>query len=181
MAMVDSTLLFVGGIHGVGKSTLCDQLSQELHIHRMSASKLIGWEEIAESSGAKSVDDIEFTQKRLLLGLEKQLVKGQSYLIDGHFCLINKSHEIETIPIKTFLLMKPALVVVITGAPKAIADRLLHRDGFEYDLGFLHNMQEQEKAQAKRVARKLSVPYLEGESDDLTSLHERIQETISFP
>jgi adenylate kinase len=55
-------IFFIGGIHGVGKSTICQQVCREMNIEYLSASELLKWGEINDDVKNKNVEDITYTK-----------------------------------------------------------------------------------------------------------------------
>jgi adenylate kinase len=49
-------IAFIGGIHGVGKSTICQQICDKLNLVYLSASELIKWSDINEDVKNKKVE-----------------------------------------------------------------------------------------------------------------------------
>ena len=62
-------IIFIGGIHGVGKGTLCERIESELGIVHLSASEVLKWKDFNVDSSDKRVADIDATQDRLLKNL----------------------------------------------------------------------------------------------------------------
>lgn len=62
-------IIFIGGIHGVGKGTLCEKVCNKLNIKHLSASEVLKWEEISEKEN-KLVKDFTLTQNRLITNLK---------------------------------------------------------------------------------------------------------------
>jgi adenylate kinase len=58
-------IIFVGGIHGVGKGTFCRKISDSFQVEWFSASDLLKWSEISTKEN-KKVADFDETQQRLL-------------------------------------------------------------------------------------------------------------------
>jgi len=56
-------IVFVGGIHGVGKSTICQHICRELNMEYLSASELSKWEEINDDAKIKKSKLFLFTIK----------------------------------------------------------------------------------------------------------------------
>src|SRR5690606_18775242 len=100
-------IIFIGGIHGVGKSTICQHICRELNMVYLSASELLKWEEINDDANNKKVKDIPFTQNRLITGLFNTIQKRHFYLLDGHYCLLNGKAEVEKISIDIFMQINP--------------------------------------------------------------------------
>ncbi|MEY3499388.1 MAG: hypothetical protein RL308_1057 [Bacteroidota bacterium] len=100
-------ITFIGGIHGVGKSTICEKICKETSLQYLSASKLIKWGEMNEGLLSKQVEDVNITQQRLLIGLDNTVNEDKVYLLDGHYSLFNKKNEIVTVPLETFHQLNP--------------------------------------------------------------------------
>jgi len=170
-----SNIAFIGGIHGVGKSTICQQICNEVKLEYLSASDLIKWKDINEDIQNKKVQNIPATQDRLVLGLTNIIQKDKSYLLDGHYCLLNNENEIINIPLDTFKRIKPISLNLILGDVGEIKSRLEKRDNKHYDQELLNRMQESELNYAKYLSKTLGVTLNIGTqnnfTDLLTSLH----------
>ena len=70
-----NNIIFIGGIHGVGKSTICHLICSELNIEYLSASELLKWKDINEDAENKKVENIPFTQNRLITGIKETVQK----------------------------------------------------------------------------------------------------------
>lgn len=156
---------FIGGIHGVGKGTICNKICEQTNLTHLTASELLKWNEIS-SIDNKKVKDIKDTQERLLIGLNNATQKDSSYLLDGHFCLFNTNNIVEKIPVETFVKISPKSITVVTTEVKLIKKRLENRDGRIYNSNILEYMQNQEKEYAKEVALKLDIPYIKIKNED---------------
>lgn len=148
---------FIGGIHGVGKSTVCADICAQTKLEYLSASKLIKWKEINTDAFNKKVVDIPSTQDRLINGLNQATQAGIHYLLDGHYCLLDRNGVITPVPVDTFIAMKPTSLHIIIGDVLEIKRRLQERDAKMYDKDLLHKMQEKEMQHANEVASLLGV------------------------
>ncbi len=167
-----NNLIFIGGIHGAGKQTICEIVCAQTKLVHITASEVLKWDEISRPENKKVVD-IQNTQYRLITGLSKVLNRNEEFLLDGHFCLFNSGGHVEKVPMETFEKIAPKLIVVVTTDVALIKQRLKKRDNRRYKLDVLRHMQEEEKKYAKRIALKLSVPFIEikdGNSDKLIKL-----------
>lgn len=70
----NKNIIFIGGIHGVGKGKICKEISLYTGLTHFTASQILKWEEISEE-GNKLVENISSTQDRLIKGL-KNLIKS---------------------------------------------------------------------------------------------------------
>ena len=59
--MESKNILFVGGIHGVGKGTICNRIEKFITIETVSASDLLKWSEVVKDSRSKTVQNIANT------------------------------------------------------------------------------------------------------------------------
>lgn len=172
--MLDN-ITFIGGIHGVGKSTICRQICDEIKLEYLSASDLLKWKDINEDAQNKKVKNIPETQDRLILGLTNNIQKHKSYILDGHYCLLNSENKIVNIPLDTFKLINPISLNIILGDIVEIKSRLEKRDNRPYDQDLLSRMQESELNYARQLSKTLGVTLNIGTQNDfselLTSLH----------
>lgn len=152
-------VLFVGGIHGVGKTVFCNALAKRMGVDHLSASDLIlGIER--EKSLPKQVVDLKSNQDLLIQVLKKHLKANQRYLLDGHFCLLDEQSCISKIPFQTFKDIAPRGILVLHDDVLDIQTRLRNRDNREYDLASLQSLQESELLHAEQVATSLNIPFL---------------------
>ncbi len=100
-------MIFISGIHGVGKSYFCDKVKAELGIDTFSASKLISERKHAGFSSNKLIPDIDENQQYLLLAVSELNAVNTDYLLDGHLCLLNAEGKVTRIPSETFTALKP--------------------------------------------------------------------------
>jgi len=151
---------FIGGIHGVGKGTICDKIESESNLIHLSASDVLNWGEISDLKN-KRVSRFDESQNRLLTGLKNVINPNKEYLLDGHFCLLNIEGLPEKVHEKTFMVINPRTISVVIEDPEIIFYRLLQRDGKGYDLSILAQMQEMEIEYAKKLSIKFNIPYFE--------------------
>jgi adenylate kinase len=154
-------IIFIGGIHGVGKTTLCNQICKKIDINHYSASNLIkrlNEDSIGEKS--KNVADINRNQDKLITAIDSYINKKQTYLLDGHFCLFNLEKKITKIPEKVFKKINPSSIVVVYDNIQNIRYKNNNRDAINYDEKLLDDFQCQELIYSKHIAEKLKIPYM---------------------
>lgn len=144
-------IIFVGGIHGVGKSTLCAQVCSRFGIEHLVAGDLIRAQRNATPTKAKAVNGVGENQDLLVQALRGVLVGGRTYLLDGHFALLAGDGLIADIPVDTYQAIAPVGVALVLGDPERIADRLSSRDGKAYDVALLRSLQGRERTNGLRV------------------------------
>ncbi|REK71983.1 ATP-binding protein [Paenibacillus paeoniae] len=170
-------MIFIGGIHGVGKTSLCEDLTTRYEIPHFSASKLIATEKEEAYSRNKLIPDINQNQDLLSNSLNRINISGW-FLLDGHFCLLNTSSEITRIPIDTFEKISPASIIVLTDLTSSIQKRFFQRDGHQFDFNLLENFQNAEIEYAREISSSLKIPILVAQSGNTESIHEFINRTI---
>ena len=163
-------IAFIGGIHGVGKSTVCQQICDKLDFIHLSASELIKWSDINEDVKNKKVKDIQDTQDRLIVGLRNTIQTEKRYLLDGHYCLLNTNGEIKDIPFSIFQKINPFSLNIILDDVSEIKKRIEARDNKHYDYDLLKRMQDNELQYAKYLSEKLGVMLNIGLQKNFTEL-----------
>lgn len=154
---MNNNIIFVGGIHGVGKTTLCNLLSHSLDIKSYSSSKLISLIKNDNISADKKVSNIEENQNVLLSAINKLVQEEKPYLLDGHFCLINEKNKITEVPIGVFENLNIKEIFVLVDDIENILKRLEQRDSKEYQNKLINEFQEREVKWAKEVAKNIGV------------------------
>lgn len=172
--MDNRKIIFVGGIHSVGKGTVCEKLTQKFNFEHLSASQVLKWDEISDLKN-KKVQDFKTTQDRLLNNLDKIIEPNKIYLLDGHFTLLNSNGEPEKIDESTFVGIQPKTIILLTCEPKIIFERLKKRDNSTYKLDVLEKMQLMEVEHAKYISQKLDIPLFTVINGDTTSIFEYLE------
>lgn len=149
-------IIFVGGIHGVGKSKLCREFATEFGLTHIIASDLI--KSLKTTQTSKRVKDVGENQSTLIEALEKRILHGKANLLDGHFCLLGENDEIQEIPKSTFQDISPIAALVLYEDITIIKSRLEGRDGNFYKTSLLTKLQEHEIQHAKLVCESLNIP-----------------------
>ena len=149
-----NNIFFIAGVHGVGKTTLCKELSKDLYIPAYTASEIIN-RTIAEKEIMHS--EMENNQQLLIEGLST-ILKSTDIILDGHFVLLGQESEVIKIPIDTFKDINPKVMFVLTSPPQEIYKRLLKRDNTLYPLETLERLQREELSHANNVSKVLDIP-----------------------
>lgn len=162
-------MIFVGGVHGVGKGTHCQLFSQRTGIPWFTASSIIKAEkQSAIAVHTKAVADPSENQNLLLHGVRRVLAANPTILLDGHFTVLNSHGSIVPIDVAVFDQLQLQGVVVLKDSPSGICDRLRQRDGGEWSVADVSSHQEVEIAHAQMVATKLAIPMLVIEEPDIS-------------
>ncbi|CAD0003880.1 ATP-binding protein [Flavobacterium salmonis] len=170
---VFENIYFIGGIHGVGKGTICKEIASKTRLIHITASQVLKWEEISDSDN-KLVKDINSSQDRLIKNLKNLIKKDEIYLLDGHFCLLNSDSIPCRINEDTFDQINPKAITIVIDDVEKIAKRLKSRDGKIYNIQILNELQEMEIEYAKYLSDKYSIPYIEITDGNYNQLMENI-------
>jgi len=174
-----NNIVFFGGIHGVGKSTICKDLCKNLDLEYLSASSLIKWEQINGGGNTKNVKDIIGAQRQLIQGLKNIVQEGKKYLLDGHYCLLNQNNQIEKVPLSTFQQINPISLNIILGDISIIQKRLQGRDNKLYKEELLQQFQEEELEYAIWLSRTLGITLNIGTQNEYLSLLKSLRSDLS--
>lgn len=167
--------VFVAGVHGVGKSYLCQKYAQEHDVLHESASGLIRKERShAGWSVDKKVADVDDNQVALASAVKRISEAGHSLLLDGHFVLIGPQSNFIQLSSSIFKDLGITGVVLIEADPDLISSRLKDRDSAQSAVDIVEFIQA-EREQAKLVCQEVGVPLLVLKSPD----HKAFSKTIS--
>lgn len=159
---MDRKIIFVGGIHGVGKTTFCQSIASSLRLQHVSASELIYTGKQIHSTTSKQVDDIGENQSILIAGIEKTIDRDRWWLIDGHFCLLNEQNVISNIPLPTFEAIAPKAILILYDDARKVTERLAERDQKKYVHELVVSLQERELEYGAHIAKSLHIPCVQG-------------------
>lgn len=150
-------MIFMGGIHGAGKGTVCENIFSPVGYHCITASQLIA-EQGRKTDENKRVSSVADNQSVLMKALENKSKSHRRLLLDGHFTLINKKDKIEPIDIEVFRSMNIHQLLLVKGRVEQIVTRLKSRDDSKWKTSFIEEFQKEEEAHARYVAKDLGVP-----------------------
>ncbi len=151
---------FVGGVFGVGKSTLCAQVAQRIGAEHRKASELIRFQPITDDPTGKAVKSIDANQAKLISAVNGLRAAGRVLILDGHFSLLSTTHEVVTVDVAVFRELSPQSMVLLESTPTEIAERLSARDGIELAPSLIERLIEQERIHSQHIASALAVPLL---------------------
>lgn len=166
-------IIFIDGIHGVGKGTICKEIISKTDLIHITASQMLNWNEISDRDN-KLVKNISLTQERLIIALKNLIKKDENYLLDGHFCLLNSNEIPSRIDEATFDKINPKVIAIVIDYVEKIAQRLEIRDGKIYDIKILNELQQMEIEYSKYLSNKYSIPHIEIKDGNYTQLTEII-------
>lgn len=153
-------LVFCGGVHGVGKTSLCGALADQIHAVHVSAGSLLRLKGFVKPSQYAVLDPRE-NQAYIQATLQeyREQHRGARIVLDGHFCLLTAHHRIQVLPCALFDSLRASALLVVVDEPEAISKRLADRDGVTLDVAFVDRFQRREVARAEAIRRHLYVPF----------------------
>lgn len=161
-------VIFIAGVHGVGKTTLCRRIALSGQFTHKSASEIISEQKAAAiAANSKEVRDIAGNQQLLIDGVLRMASSQKSLLLDGHFVLLNTRKRPEPIPTAVFAKLCIDGVILVTGKPSQIAAQLAARDGKGLCPENVAALQALETSRAKSVSKELGLPLIRIEALDV--------------
>lgn len=151
-------IIFVAGIYGVGKSTLCERLSLSIGIPCYSAGDLISALNGETYGRNKAVSNKEKNQDILVTAVNDRLQKDKAFILAGHFCIFDKSFNVERLSESVFSLMPIAKVVLLESDVTKVCENLRYRDSRCYPLDALKSLKRCEKMQCEKITEQLGLP-----------------------
>lgn len=159
-----SARLFVGGVHGLGKTTFSRQLAQMMKSESYSSSALIK-DNLSYIEHAKKIQCNQLipNQAALIKGLSRTNWYEDGGVLDGNFILFNRDYGLQRIPLEVFRAMSISKILVLYSKPERIAKRISRRQGnVGYQdgsmFGGISALQKAEREHAQCVASALDVP-----------------------
>jgi predicted transcriptional regulator/adenylate kinase len=152
--------IFVAGVHGVGKSSMCDVYAKKHGTNHKTASQLIKFaKEDALSKNGKTVKDITGNQELLITAVTKIRASGENLLLDGHFVLMNDENLLTPLPTKVFSELSIDAVIAVYDNPELIESRTKNRDGKSISSKHIDDFQNLELARAEEISKELGIPF----------------------
>lgn len=176
-------IIFVAGTYGVGKSTLCDKLSKKLNIPSYSSGDLIS-EINGEIYGAnKVVKDKTANQNILISAVKRKLSLNPVFMLAGHFCIFNKSGEVELLPEFVYKEMPISKLILLETEIDTIINNIRSRDNKLYSLDAIKSLILTERKQAEIISEQLNLPLyvhkMNFDQTDVEKISDIIQGSVS--
>lgn len=128
-------------------------MKEQLGIVPYSASQMIAEKRSRGFSADKIVEDIDENQLFLLKAIEELREKGDEFILDGHFCLLDGEGCISRVLMNASSL-KPDSIVLLMEQPSVIATRRLQRDGVVVKEAVIESFQREEKIYVEEMPKK---------------------------
>jgi len=162
---MNARIVFLAGVHGVGKGSLADYLSKKYVVPNYSSSTLIKLEKNKPVASFKRVLGPTENQDYLVKALNKLDTNSKRIILDGHFVLLTAEGFFE-VPFSLFECLPIDSIILKTLDENIIYNRLLLRDGNAPEIDALRELQTREIERAKEVASLLKVNLIVVDSDN---------------
>jgi adenylate kinase len=169
------SVIFLAGVHGVGKGFLGTLVANLLEISHLTASQLIREEKGQTSWGVdKRVAELDDNQIALICAVARRRKADRDILLDGHFVLRNSAGKLIQLPKDVFSDLKLSAVILLTEDSEIIAKRLLDRDGLVVSAESILELASEESTHANEVCQRLEIPIFILHKPDVPTLTELV-------
>lgn len=153
-------IIFIGGIHGVGKTYLGAPAAKSLGLRHATASQLIREERGLQSWGAdKRVEGIDENQAALISATRRVRSTGERLLLDGHFVLRGPNGEFNEIKSNVFHDLQISAILLLHASVDVVSERLRARGDTSWTETELQLLAEREDTHARRIAGELGISF----------------------
>jgi|SRR5690554_340981 len=155
-------VIFLAGVHGVGKTFLGEPTAKLLGFQYATASSLIrrelaGKQNWAENKRTKNMDD---NQEALISSVSKIVKKSQkSLVLDGHFVLRDEHGSLISLSSDIFKRLGVSYVILLEAPSATVAERLLVREAPQ-PLEDIAALAEAECKNAENICNELNIPLI---------------------
>lgn len=153
-------VIFVSGVHGVGKTSMCESYQTNEMFTCQSAGNLIRTARAKSTPDrTKDVRNIDDNQQLLIKAVSNIKNSGKLLLLDGHFAIWDSEHLPTAIDTKVFIDLGIDSIITIHDEPHLIAERINSRDqSSSITPSEIDALQKIEIEQANQVANTLGIP-----------------------
>lgn len=153
-------VIFCGGVHGVGKTTLLSRVASIDGWVHAKASQLIESARGGQRnwSQSKRVEAVSENQRLLVEALMHDDLSNSKILLDGHFTLMRTSGEVEEICPSTFVDIRPSILLLCECSTDVVENRLQKRGTSAISRGQIKQMQVAERGHAHTISEALQIP-----------------------
>ena len=155
---MSGSTIFVAGVYGTGKSTICSALSKRLNIPAFSAGDLISAVNGEQYGANKSVVDKDTNQVLLAERVQELNSKNKQIILAGHFCIFNAQDCVEILPESVYSALNITHIVLLEADVQKVITNLLRRDGRAYSEKCVTSLIEKEREQSERISKQLKCP-----------------------
>ena len=157
--MMNGSTIFIAGVYGTGKSTLCSGLSVRFHIPAFSAGDLISAINGEQYGSNKAVADKYNNQVVLAERVRELNRENERIILAGHFCIFDVDNGVEVLPESVYSALCITRIVLLEADIQTIIAHLRCRDGKDYSKKSVSALIEKEREQSERISRQLKCPF----------------------
>lgn len=152
------SVIFVSGVYGVGKSTLCCNLSKKDHLPFYSAGDLISEINGEKYGSNKRVNNKNINQD-ILVDEVTNISKNQDLIIlAGHFCVMGQDGKPEELPPDIYRKLNLSSIILLEANSERIIKNLKLRDGKQYLKEQIEGFLNAERTSAYKISESLRIP-----------------------
>lgn len=155
---MNGSTVFIAGVYGTGKSTLCTALSERLHIPTFSAGDLISVINGEQYGANKAVTDKYINQILLATRVQELNREYERIILAGHFCIFSSRDCVEVLPESVYHGLNITRIVLLEADVQTVITNLKRRDGRDYSEERVSALSSKEREQSERVSRQLKCP-----------------------
>lgn len=147
------------GVHGVGKTTLLNNLRDDIQFTALSISDLIrqaGNEIRLNNKFTGNIANNQELWKQELATYPFQ--KDEIVILDGHFTLLDSLGQIIELPYSTFDGLKINRIILKIEDPSIIQKRLMKRNNNHWDKDLIDSFQAKEQRRVIEFAQLEKIP-----------------------
>ena len=119
----DGSTIFVAGVYGTGKSTLCTELSKQIGFPFFSAGDLISKINSEQYGVNKAVKDKAHNQILLAKGVQELNKTHGTIILARHFCIFNNVNDVELLPESVFFELNLSQIILLEADVSIIANK----------------------------------------------------------
>jgi adenylate kinase len=155
-------VIFLAGVHGVGKGFIGAPVAQTIGFTHLTASELIREEKGQATWRAdKKTSDLDDNQLALIRAINRRRLTNHNILLDGHFVIRNAQGRLSPLKTQVFKELRLTGVILLTEESDVIASRLATRDKKATNIGEISELTKAELTHAREVCRELGLPLAE--------------------
>jgi len=175
------SVIFLAGVHGVGKGFLGAPVASSLGVAHLTASQLICEEKGQATWGLdKKTSDLDDNQLALIRAVAQRRLTHPSILLDGHFVLRDAQGVLTPLATSVFEELHLTGVILLTEDESIIASRLALRDKGTPDFQAISELAAAELKHAKAVCTELKLPFTQVHAPTLASLTDAVTTLLKF-
>ncbi len=151
--------LFVGGVHGVGKTFVLKPVCEKLGVRHATASQLIREQRgLANWTISRQVEEVDENQLALVAAVRRIEQGGKAVVLDGHFVLRRGVNVHQRVNVETFAQLRVQGVILLEAPSITIFDRLQQRRDSTWKMDEIQEFAQRELEHAESVCQQLGVP-----------------------